>query len=58
MVPTTTRSGKVGPKHGAIPCGKGEDVWMQWKAGKFGDVSLSDSVIAYAETHGEIRAPS
>ena len=26
MVPTTTRSGKVGPKHGAIPCGKGEDV--------------------------------
>ena len=48
---------RVGPKHGAIPCGKG-DVWMQWKAAKFGDVPFSYSVIAYAETHDEIRAPS
>jgi ribulose 1,5-bisphosphate carboxylase large subunit-like protein len=48
-------SHKDGPKQGAISCGQGEDFWMQWKAGKFGDVSLSDGVIEYAKTHEEIK---
>jgi hypothetical protein len=28
---------------------------MQWKAGKFGNVSLSNGVIVYAKTHEEIK---
>jgi hypothetical protein len=28
---------------------------MQWKVGKFGDVSLSDGVIEYAKTHEESK---
>jgi hypothetical protein len=46
---------KDGPKQGAISCGQGEESWMQWKAGNFGDVSLSDGVIEYAKTHEEIK---
>merc|ERR1740121_2901450 len=46
---------KDGPKQGAISCGQGEESWMLWKAGMYGDVSLSDGVIEYAKTHEEIK---
>merc|ERR1719311_872405 len=37
---------KDGPKQGAISCGQGEDAWKQWKAGTYGEVSLSDGAIS------------
>merc|ERR1711870_105558 len=46
---------KDGPKQGAMSCRQGEEAWMQWKAGKFGDVSLSEGIIEYAKTHEEIK---
>merc|ERR1711879_1075099 len=46
---------KDGPKQGAISCGQGEDAWKQWKAGTYGEVSLSDGVIEYAKTHEELK---
>merc|ERR1712149_118626 len=46
---------KDGPKSGAISCGQGEDAWKQWKAGTYGQVSLSDGVIEYAKTHEELK---
>merc|ERR1712118_443937 len=46
---------KDGPKQGAISCGQGEDAWKQWKAGTYGEVSLSDGVIEYAKTHEEMK---
>ena len=45
---------KEGPKIGAIACRQGEEAWKLWKAGQFGDISLSDGVIEYAKTHEEI----
>merc|ERR1719454_344446 len=46
---------KDGPKPGAISCGQGEEAWKLWKAGTYGDVSLSDGVVEYAKTHEEIK---
>merc|ERR1712063_88295 len=46
---------KDGPKQGAISCGQGEEAWMLWKAGTYGNVSLSDGVIEYAKTHEELK---
>merc|ERR1712151_624406 len=46
---------KDGPKQGAISCAQGEEAWMLWKAGMYGDVSLSDGVIEYAKTHEELK---
>ena len=46
---------KDGPKAGAISCRQAEEAWKQWKAGQFGDVSLSDAVILYAKTHAELK---
>merc|ERR1712039_1130331 len=46
---------KDGPKQGAISCGQGEEAWKLWKAGMYGDVSLSDGIIEYAKTHEEIK---
>jgi len=46
---------KDGPKPGAISCRQGEESWKQWKAGMFGDVSLSDGIIEYAKTHEELK---
>merc|ERR1711998_303808 len=46
---------KDGPKQGAISCAQGEDAWKQWKAGTYGEVSLSDGVIEYAKTHEELK---
>merc|ERR1712159_288473 len=46
---------KDGPKQGAISCGQGEDAWKQWKAGMYGEVSLSDGVIEFAKTHEEMK---
>merc|ERR1712232_599924 len=46
---------KDGPKQGAISCGQGEDAWKQWKAGIYGNVSLSDGVVEYAKTHEELK---
>merc|ERR1739848_337361 len=46
---------KDGHKQGAISCGQGEDAWKQWKAGTYGEVSLSDGVIEYAKTHEELK---
>ena len=56
-VPTTGGSfgHKDGPKIGAISCRQGEEAWKQWKAGQFGNISLSDGVIEYAKTHEEIK---
>jgi hypothetical protein len=51
-------SHKDGPKQGAISCGQGEDFWMQWKAGKFGDVSLSDGVMSTPRLMRRSRVPS
>merc|ERR1712072_322370 len=46
---------KDGPKQGAMSCRQGEEAWKLWKAGKYGDVSLSDGVVEYAKTHEEIK---
>merc|ERR1711963_947080 len=46
---------KDGPKQGAISCRQGEEAWKLWKAGMYGDVSLSDGIIEYAKTHEEIK---
>merc|ERR1712078_862865 len=46
---------KDGPKQGAISCAQGEDAWKQWKAGTYGDISLSDGVVEYAKTHEELK---
>merc|ERR1740127_393686 len=46
---------KDGPKQGAISCRQGEEAWKLWKAGVYGDVSLSDGIIEYAKTHEEIK---
>merc|ERR1711979_108114 len=46
---------KDGPKQGAISCRQGEEAWMLWKAGMYGDISLSDGVIEYAKTHEELK---
>ncbi|CAE8643806.1 unnamed protein product [Polarella glacialis] len=46
---------KDGPKPGAISCRQGEESWKEWKAGKFGDVSLSDGIIEFAKTHEELK---
>ncbi|CAK0824873.1 unnamed protein product [Prorocentrum cordatum] len=39
---------KDGPKQGAISCAQGEESWKLWKAGTYGDVSLSDGVVDVA----------
>merc|ERR1712193_333440 len=36
-------------------CRQGEEAWMLWKAGMYGDISLSDGVIEYAKTHEELK---
>ncbi|CAK0822733.1 unnamed protein product [Prorocentrum cordatum] len=46
---------KDGPKQGAISCAQGEESWKLWKAGTYGDVSLSDGVVEYAKTHEELK---
>merc|ERR1711972_16897 len=46
---------KDGPKQGAISCRQGEEAWKLWKAGTYGDVSLSDGIIEYAKTHEELK---
>jgi ribulose-bisphosphate carboxylase large chain len=46
---------KVGPNQDAISCDQSEESCMQWKAGKFGNVSLSNGVIDYAKTHKKIK---
>merc|ERR1712050_565401 len=46
---------KDGPKQGAMSCRQGEEAWKLWKAGTYGDVSLSDGVIEYAKTHEELK---
>merc|ERR1712151_995674 len=46
---------KDGPKQGAVSCRQGEESWKLWKAGTYGDVSLSDGVVEYAKTHEEIK---
>merc|ERR1712013_75289 len=46
---------KDGPKQGAISCRQGEEAWLTWKSGAYGNISLSDGVIEYAKTHEEIK---
>jgi len=46
---------KDGPKQGAISCAQAEEAWYAWKAGAYGDVSLSDGVIEFAKTHEEMK---
>jgi hypothetical protein len=46
---------KDGPKQGATSCRQGEEAWKLWKAGAYGDVSLSDGIIEYAKTHEDIK---
>ena len=46
---------KDGPKQGAISCGQGEESWLFWKRGEYGDVSLSDGIVEYAKTHEELK---
>ena len=46
---------KDGPKQSATSCRQGEESWKVWKAGAYGDVSLSDGVIEYARTYEEIK---
>merc|ERR1712113_1191318 len=36
-------------------CRQGEEAWKLWKAGAYGDISLSDGIIEYAKTHEEIK---
>merc|ERR1711971_1125478 len=46
---------KDGPKQGATSCRQGEEAWKLWKAGRCGNVSLSDGIIEFAKTHEEIK---
>merc|ERR1712174_125538 len=46
---------KDGPKQGATSCGQGEETWKLWKAGTYGNISLSDGIIEYAKTHEEMK---
>ena len=46
---------KDGPKQGAVSCRQGEEAWMLWKAGMYGDVSVSGGVIDYTNTHAELK---
>merc|ERR1711972_684551 len=46
---------KDGPKQGATSCRQGEEAWKLWKAGVYGDVTLSDGIIEYAKTHEAIK---
>ncbi|CAE7257502.1 rbcL [Symbiodinium natans] len=46
---------KDGPKPGAVSCRQGEEAWKAWKAGQYGNISLSDGVIEFAKTHEEIK---
>merc|ERR1712066_1106402 len=46
---------KDGPKQGATSCRQGEEAWKLWKAGTYGNVSLSDGIIEYAKTHEELK---
>ena len=34
---------------------RAREAWKHWKAGLFGDCSLSDGVIEYAKTHEEMK---
>merc|ERR1719204_1893256 len=38
-----------------MSCRQGEEAWKLWKAGTYGDISLSDGVVEYAKTHEEIK---
>ena len=44
-----------GPKQSATSCRQGEESWKVWKAGAYGDVSLSDGVMEYGTTYEEIK---
>jgi len=46
---------KDGPKQGAMSCRQGEEAWILWKKGTYGDIPLSDGVVEYAKTHEEIK---
>ncbi len=35
--------------------GQGEESWLFWKRGEYGDVSLSDGIVEYAKTHEELK---
>ena len=41
---------KGGPAQGAVSCRQAETAWQLWKAGVYGDLSLSDGVIEHAKT--------
>jgi ribulose-bisphosphate carboxylase large chain len=55
MLHSVVLSAQDGPKPGAISCRQGEEAWKMWKAGRYGNVSLSDGVIEFAKTHEEIK---
>eukprot|EP00969_Alexandrium_andersonii_P014390 627027-Alexandrium_andersonii.AAC.1 len=38
-------------EEGILLCRQGEEAWKLWKAGAYGDVSLSNGVLEFAETH-------
>ena len=46
---------KDGPKQGATSYHQGKDAWKLWKAGAYGEISLSDGGIDVAEAHEEIK---
>merc|ERR1739844_770216 len=46
---------KDGPKQGAMSCRQGEEAWILWKKGTYGDIPLADGVVEYAKTHEEIK---
>merc|ERR1711920_892139 len=46
---------KDGPKQGATSCRQAEEGWKLWKAGTYGNISLSDGIIEYAKTHEEMK---
>ena len=51
----TAGGGSFGHQQGAMSCRQGEEAWKFWKAGTYGDFSLSDGVVEYAKTHEEIK---
>lgn len=46
---------KDGPEQGALACRQGEEAWKLWKAGMYGEVSLSGAVVEYAKLHKELK---
>eukprot|EP00969_Alexandrium_andersonii_P320409 14156413-Alexandrium_andersonii.AAC.1 len=52
----TKRGGQARFAQKVIACRQGEQAWKLWKAGFYGDLSLSAAVVRFARSHAEIQS--